>query len=191
MSAAREIPKLSQMTAEAFLAWTEDPQYDARYELVAGEPVAMAPETFGHVKMKTRVARILGDAVTAADLPCQVLLDGMGVQTDATHIYIPDVMVKCGGSIADDDRLIDDPLIIVEVASPSTRRVDEVYKMVGYFAKPSVRHYLIVLPTSRRVIHHERLADSSFMSHVHGDGPFRLDPPGIELAELFPPLAAG
>jgi Uma2 family endonuclease len=178
------------MTAERFLAWTEAQPDHPRYELVEGYAIAMAPETGGHARLKFQIARRLSEAVERLGLPCEVLLDGMGVQPDADHVYIPDVMIRCGAPIPDDDRIVDDPLVVIEVASPSTWRIDETVKLAGYFGIPSVRHSLIVLPGKRQVIHHERGADGVILMHLRGDGPIRLEPPGVVLSEIFPPVSA-
>jgi len=56
---------------------------------------------------------------------------------------------------------VSNPVILVEVASPSTRDFDDTVKLTGYFSLPSVHHYLIVDPEGPPVIHHRRQADRS------------------------------
>ncbi len=51
---------------------------------------------------------------------------------------------------------------------------------------PSLRHYLIVDPEPRRIVHHRRLDDSTVSMMVFNDEPITLDPPGIVLADIFP-----
>jgi Uma2 family endonuclease len=41
---------------------------------------------------------------------------------------------------------VPNPVIVVEVSSPSTRKIDASLKMTGYFSLPSVHHYLIIDP---------------------------------------------
>jgi Uma2 family endonuclease len=77
-----------------------------------------------------------------------------------------------------------DPLIVVEVVSPSSVSRDSGSKLEGYFRLASVRHYLIVTTRDRAVIHHQR-DDAGGITCIIRDGPIRLDPPGIELAGLF------
>jgi Uma2 family endonuclease len=74
------------------------------------------------------------------------------------------------------------------VISPTTGRNDRSRKLAGYFSLPSVRHYLIVDPDERLVVHHERRADGEVVSHVLTEGSAKLDPPGIEIAlsDLYP-----
>ena len=85
--------------------------------------------------------------------------------------------------------MIDDPVIVVEVLSPSTAAIDHGRKLSGYFSLPSVQHYLILDPDRRVVIHHKRGASDAIETRVLTDGVARLDPPGFEVAveALFPP----
>ena len=76
---------------------------------------------------------------------------------------------------------------MVEVASPSTRKIHASLKLTGYFSLPSVQHYLIVDPDGRPAIHHRRQADATILTRIVHDGTLTPAPPGIELAvaEIF------
>jgi Uma2 family endonuclease len=76
---------------------------------------------------------------------------------------------------------VPNPIIVVEVASPSTRRLDTSLKLGGYFSLPSVHHYLIVDPEGPPVVHHGRRPDGTILTSIVREGPFTLSPPGIEL----------
>ena len=78
------------------------------------------------------------------------------VRIDARTTYEPDASVVCGPRRPDDAIAIDDPVIVVEVLSPSTAAIDHGRKLSGYFSLPSVEHYLILDPERRVVIHHKR-----------------------------------
>jgi Uma2 family endonuclease len=58
-----------RMTADEFIAWAMEQPEGERYELVAGQVVAIAPERVGHGRTKFRVARRLAEAIEAANLP--------------------------------------------------------------------------------------------------------------------------
>jgi Uma2 family endonuclease len=73
-------------------------------------------------------------------------------------------------------------VILVEVLSPSTRRIDATAKLAGYFRLPSVAHYLIVDPSERLIVHHARGTDDTILTHIVREGRIVLDPPGLELA---------
>lgn len=176
----------SRMTSDDFIAWAMQQDDGRRYELVAGEIVAMAPERASHARAKLRITRKLAEAVESAGLPCEVFAAGMVVQVDAATAYEPDATVRCGEPVPDDTTGITDPLIVVEVLSPSTRARDSGAKLADYFRLPSLRHYLIATTERRTIIHHARQQDGSIVTHlIPHDGTVRLDPPGIQLREVF------
>jgi Uma2 family endonuclease len=45
-----------------------------------------------------------------------------------------------------DDLEVDNPVVVVEVLSPSTARMDGTTKLNGHFKVPSIQHYPIVDP---------------------------------------------
>jgi Uma2 family endonuclease len=51
---------------------------------------------------------------------------------------------------------VPNPIILVEVLSPSTGKRGHGVKRDGYFTLPSLRHYVIVDPDRALVIHHRR-----------------------------------
>lgn len=175
----------ARMTSDQFLAWAMELPKGERYELVAGEIVAMAPERSAHALTKGQVFRRLAEALEAAKLPCTAYPDGMAVEVDVRTIYEPDALVRCGARLPDDAVKITDPVIIVEVLSPSSRARDTGAKLEDYFRLASVRHYLIVKTENRTVIHHERDAAGGIVTRIIRDGSIILDPPGIVLRDLF------
>jgi Uma2 family endonuclease len=82
---------------------------------------------------------------------------------------------------------VPNPIIVVEVASPSTRKIDASLKLNGYFSLPSVHHYLIVDPDGPPVLHHRRQGEGTILTTIVHDGALTLAPPGIEVvvAEIF------
>jgi Uma2 family endonuclease len=173
------------MTADEFIAWALAQPEGAHHELVGGLVVGMAPERAGHVRGKQRLFRLLADAIAAAGLPCEAFVDGLAVQVDETTVYQPDALVRCGPPLADDVVRIVDPLIVVEVAAPSSRSRDAGLKLADYFRVASVRHYLIVATDIRTVIHHRRDAAGTILTRIVRDGPVLLDPPGLVLDGFF------
>lgn len=69
----------------------------------------------------------------------------------------------------------------IEVLSPGTRHIDNAAKLSGYFALPSVFHYLIVDIEKRLILHHARGQGDLLTTRIVGDGALSLDPPGIVL----------
>src|SRR5688572_24031937 len=121
------------MNVSEFLGWAERSPEGKRYELINGAPVAMAPEREGHAAAKLSVAIALVSAIRRAVLPCFALPDGMTVPIDEQTAYEPDALVYCGKRAPRDSTVVPNPVIIVEVASPSTRHIDAGVKLAGYF----------------------------------------------------------
>ncbi len=174
------------MTVDEYLAWAEG--QPGRYELWDGVVCAMSPKRLGHVKMKLRVARALEDGIRRAGLPCDSLGDGATVRIDRHSAYEPDALVYCGPKLPRSAIEVPNPIIVVEALSPSTRRIDAIAKLEGYFKVASVRHYLIIDPDVRTIIHYERRDDSSILTHIVKDGDILFAPPGLSIAvgDLYP-----
>lgn len=178
-------PAPVRMTSDEFIAWAMEQPEGHHYELAAGEVIAMAPERSGHALAKAHVWRRLTEAVEAAWLPCDVYPDGMTVTIDSGTVYEPDCLVRCGSRVPDDTVRLDDPVIIVEVLSPSTRSKDSGAKLIDCFRLKSVHHFLIVRTEDRAIIHHARNDDGTILTRIVRDGTLRLDPPGITVTGLF------
>jgi Uma2 family endonuclease len=175
------VPARRGMTVDAFFAWSEEQPDSKRYELVDGEPVAMAPERAAHARLKAEIWLALRDGIRSRGLPCEALPDGMTVKIDEYTAYEPDAVVQCGERLPDDTLTVPAPVIVVEVLSPSTRGRDAGAKLDDYFRLPSVRHYLLVKTERRSVIHHRRRDDGGIETRIVTGGTLDLDPPGLSL----------
>jgi Uma2 family endonuclease len=180
-------PRPARLTADAFIAWAmEQPQ--GRFELAGGEVVAMAPERAVHFRTKGRAYRAFGDAIAKAGLGCEAFPDGATVRIDDLTVYEPDALVRCGTPVPDDAIEVPDPLIVVEVVSPSSRGIDTGVKLAAYFRLASVMHYLVVDTETRVVVHHRREAEDAIATRIVHAGRLELDPPGlaVEIEAIFP-----
>ncbi|MDO9707848.1 Uma2 family endonuclease [Paracraurococcus lichenis] len=169
-----------RMTLAEFYAWAAA-QPDGRYELFDGKVAAMAPERAAHAATKAQAWLALRNAIRAAGLPCQAFVDGLAVEVSESRSYLPDVVVNCGERVAPESLVAPTPVIVVEVASPSTARIDLVRKLPDYFRIPSIQHYLILDADSRMAIHHRRVPDGTHATWIAGSGSLVLDPPGITI----------
>jgi Uma2 family endonuclease len=170
------------MTSDEFLTWAMSQPKGSRYELVAGEVVAMAPERWRHAMVKAAVWRAVDDAIREAGLPCVACPDGMAVEIDAATVYEPDALVRCGEPLDDDAVKVTDPVIVVEVVSPSSQARDAGAKLADYARLPTLRHYLIVDPKSRFIIHHRIEGAAVARTTIVRSGTLPLEPPEIIVA---------
>jgi Uma2 family endonuclease len=175
------------MSADEFLAWAQGWAEGERYELIDGEPWRMPAERVEHARAKGEIYVQLRAAIHGAGLPCEAFTDGVAVVIDERTIYEPDAMLRCGPPLPGSQVRITDPLLVVEVLSRSTGTFDVTLKLTGYFRLPSLHHYLVVIPETRTVIHYARGDGGAIIARILGDGPLRLDPPGLVLDDLFGP----
>ena len=168
------------LSREEYRRWAEE-QPRGRYERVDGVVVAMAPERVAHARVKAAAWLALRQAIAAAGLSCEALPDGITVEVGDDTDYEPDAVVNCGPLMAPNVIAAPNPVIVVEVLSPSTRSVDTEAKLAGYFRVPSIQHYLIMRADQREVTHHRRRDAGSIDTQVVTEGRIVLDPPGIQI----------
>jgi Uma2 family endonuclease len=178
--AADPVPNL-RMSRDEYRRWAEQ-QPTGRFERIDGMVVAMAPERASHADRKALIWLALRQAIAASALRCHAYPDGMTVEVDDND-FEPDAVVRCGEPLPGDSVAVPDPLIVVEVLSPSTRGDDLTRKLVAYFRAHTVQHYLVFWPDRPQVLHHRRQEDGQGIeTRVVTSGEIRLDPPGITIA---------
>jgi Uma2 family endonuclease len=175
-----------RMNVDEFLVWAEAQL--GRYELFRGSVYAMTPERAVHAEVKFAVQTALANAIRAKGLPCRMLPDGMTVRIDDATAHEPDALVYCGPRLPPSALEVPNPVVVVEILSPSTRHLDAQMKLAGYFRLPSVAHYLVIDPDKPLIMHHARKDDGSILTRIMTEGAIVLEPPGIELsvADLYP-----
>ena len=57
-----------------------------------------------------------------------------------------------------------------------------------WFRLTSIRHDLIVRTEKPAIVHHFKDDRGDILSRIVGEGPIRLDPPGLTIEGLFDPL---
>ncbi len=178
-----------RLTREEYHRWAEN--QPGRFERVGGEPVAMSPERVQHVRIKSRVWAALDRAIREGGLDCEALADGVTIEVDEDTDYEPDATVNCGPPLRPDATAAANPVVVVEVLSPSPQSIDTSDKLADYFRVASIQHCLIVRLRRQEIIHHCR-SGNEIVSRTVNVGTIRLDPPGIvlDVADVYGSRAA-
>ncbi len=129
------------MTREEFFDWAE--VQDARYEFDGFQPVAMTGGNLGHSRLIGNLNRQLGNRLEGKG--CEPLGPDAGVATIGETVRYPDAVVTCA-KFSGRDRVVPNPVIVFEVVSPSSVRIDRIVKLREYQAVPTIRRYIIVEP---------------------------------------------
>lgn len=133
-----------------------------RHEFADGEMIAMPGASFRHTRLAGQILaallNLVGDrplAVTSADLRIRV--------PNGRHRY-PDVLIcpDPPAMLDDEQDTVTDPLVIVEILSPTTAVVDRGDKLDDYRSIPSLTDYLIVSQDEPTVDHYTRLSETEW-----------------------------
>lgn len=134
-------PAIRHMTLDEFLSW--DDGTDRRYELIDGFPVAMAPPAEAHRILALRLGSRI-DAALAGQRPCNAQIQPGVVRPDrADSYFVPDIAVTCAPNEPGRQAIVD-PILVVEILSPSTERSDRRVKLPAYKSLESVREVLLI-----------------------------------------------
>ena len=138
MVAIAKIPV--RMTVDEFLDW--DSGDGLVWQLVDGEPQAMAPAKTTHAALQNELGRLIGNHFVANGSPCSAL-SAPGViprVRGRSNVRVPDIAVRCSEPQA--EPAITDPVLIVEILSPSNQT--ETWSNVWtYITIPSLREVLM------------------------------------------------
>jgi Uma2 family endonuclease len=175
------------MTVAEFLAW-DPPDFSDRWELIDGTPRAMAPAAPPHGFIQAEAARLIGNHLAEQRPPCRVATEpGIQPKVQANlNVRVPDLAVTCA-KLDPDDRLLREPLLIVEILSPSNKA--ETWANVwSYVTIPSVWEILVLYTSDIRADLLRRDEDGTWP-----DNPLRLtlgDTVTLESINFTVPIAA-
>lgn len=126
-------------TAERFLDWAE--RQEERYEFDGVAPVAMTGGTARHNLITINIhgslrARLRGTS-------CSPFGPDLGIETVQSGIRYPDALITCT-KFRQSEKIAPNPVVVFEVVSPTSGRLDRIVKLREYAAVPSILVYVIV-----------------------------------------------
>ena len=128
-----------RMSLSDFLAWEE--AQTLRHERVGGSVWAMTGGTLAHNRIGLNVFSAFRTRLAGSS--CEAFAFDVRVVTPRGDVMYPDVVVCCGER-RDTDREVSDPVVVVEVLSPSTAERDDSFKRWAYGTIPSLKHYVMI-----------------------------------------------
>jgi len=147
---------------------------EIKHEYLDGQVYAMTGATRRHNLLTMSLSTLLH--AHARKRGCQLFASDMKLRLDhrkETYFYYPDLLLTC----SPDDRhplYCTQPCLVIEVLSPSTKRIDCREKLLAYSLIPSLREYLIV-DQERIHIDLHRLTEQGWTQSTHSDGTIHLD----------------
>jgi len=176
---------LKGMTVDEFLRWEDGT--DTRYELFSGFVIAMAPPAARHSLLAAALGGEIRSALRSRS-PCRVYSEAGITRPDRNDTcYVADLAVTCE-PLRVDDRLIRNPILIVEILSPSTAVFDRQTKVADYRQIASVEEILLIDSESVFAEVLRRDGDRWITEMVQGPGAtlsLGSVPLSISMAELY------
>ena len=116
---------------------------NARHEYIDGRVFAMAGASEAHSIIKLNVTGAFDASIFDT---CRVFDGDMKLEVNlstGTRFYYPDIFVSCapGDQI---DYVRRDAVLVIEVLSPSTARVDRYEKFASYMSLPMLQEYVLI-----------------------------------------------
>jgi Uma2 family endonuclease len=174
------------MSLAEFLRWEE--RQTLRYEFDGIGPVAMTGGTASHSQIQTNLAISIGGRLRGKS--CNFHGSHLKVQTADGHVRYPDGFVVCS-PLTGGEQVIHDPIVIFEVLSPTTERIDRFVKAREYQAMPSVQRYVMLEQDTINAIVYARSGESWTHEILVADSVLALPEIGVELplADLYEGVA--
>jgi Uma2 family endonuclease len=167
MSAASVRPV--RYTREEFVSFER--ASNMKHEFLDGVIYAMAGGSPEHAAISMNVGVLLTAAVRGR--PCRVYSSDLRIRVVETGLETyPDVSVVCGKEELDpnDSHVVTNPVVLVEVLSPSTETYDRGEKLHHYEQIPSLREVVLIDHRQRLVEVHRRADEGRFTRHEAGPG---------------------
>ena len=145
----------THLTSEEYLAWERKQPFKNEY--YNGQIVAMSGASRSHNRITVDITIQLGNQLMNSE--CEVFASEMRVRTSpAISYFYPDVIVVCGEPRFEDDTFdtLLNPMLVVEVLSPSTAAFDRGEKFEHYKQIASLEEYILVSQNNVRVEHYRR-----------------------------------
>ena len=160
-----------------------------KHEYLGGTVHAMAGATNRHNAIAMTAGGLFFGMLRGK--PCQPFNSDTKIRAvfhGQTRFYYPDAMVVCHPNPAS-DHFQDHPVVVVEVLSESTRRIDQGEKCDTYLRIPALQVLLLVESEAMAVTVHRRRAEGGFAVEYHA-GPEVVIPlpeigAALPLAELY------
>jgi Uma2 family endonuclease len=176
-------------SAEAFLDWVE--AQPEKWELVDGVAVMMAGGSLNHSRLAGNAYLALRTGLRGSR--CEAFGSDAAVTLEPGRVGFPDVSVSCDAA---NGKSVPDPVVIIEVLSPTTQSYDLGDKARAYRKLASLRHLVFVRQDKIAVQHFYRAeaGEEWRLTEIDRvDVPLRLTAVGVEIGmpELYAQVTFG
>jgi Uma2 family endonuclease len=164
------------MSLDEFLTWER--QQPERHEYAHGVVTMMTGGSLDHSTIASNLWTALRDQLRGS--ACRAFRGDAKVIANNSLRY-PDLSVTCTLVHGNDDIVLE-PVLVIEVISPSTEREDRGRKKFDYFATLSIQQYAIVEQDERRIDLYTRASNCWTDQVIEGGAVLKLSSIGVEVS---------
>lgn len=150
-----------------------------KHEYVDGEVFAMAGTSDRHNRIVVNVTTALDNHLRNS--PCEPFNSDIKVRAAQNVYYYPDILVSCEEN-PESPYFRNEPILIIEVTSPSTEAIDRREKLLFYLQMPSVQEYVIVSQSKIAVEVHRRQPDGRWITYYFNESDEAVELTSVSLA---------
>lgn len=159
---------------------------ETKHEFIGGEVYAMAGASERHHRICANFFIRLDSHLENSK--CGAFITDMKLKTDKATFYYPDVFVACDKN-PESEYYREEPILIIEVTSPSTRQTDRREKLRAYQQIPSVHEYAVIEQDKTYIELHRRQPDGHWITYFFNDNDeeftFESIDLTVQLAEVY------
>ncbi len=149
-----------------------------KHEYVGGEVHVMAGTSDNHNRIAGNLYTVLSNHL--GDSSCEPFFGEIKVRVTSKVFYYPDVLVSCEES-PDNPYFRNAPILIIEVTSPSTERIDRREKLLFYLQMPSLQEYVIIDQHKMNVEVHRRQPNGTWIAYYFDEPDDEIEFASVEL----------
>lgn len=179
-------PKLkTKVSVEEYLA--DEKVRPIKHEFVEGEVYAMAGASDNHNLIAGEIYALLVNHLRGSQ--CLPFFSDIKVRVTKSVYYYPDILVSCEEDL-EDPYFRNHPILIIEVMSPSSERVDRSEKLLYYLQISSLQEYVLVDQHRMNVEVHRREPNGGWITYYFNETSDIVELTSIGLSIPLPELYA-
>ena len=159
-----------QMTLEEYLEF--DYNSEGRFEYFDGQVFELSGGSPEHALLSSQISYLLRRELLPKG--CLVYSSDLKIKVPSLPPYrYADVTKLCGKPIYEQIgyvRCLVNPVLLIEVLSPSTEKYDRSEKLIGYKSIPSFREYLLISQSQKLIIQYVKHKRKFWLQTEYGAG---------------------
>lgn len=178
------LPKFkTKMSVEDYLR--SEKISSTKHEYIEGEVFAMAGSSDNHNFIAGDIYAALLIHLRNSD--CQPFIGDIKVRVRQDVYYYPDVLVSCEQN-PENPYFRNEPILIVEILSKSTARVDTLEKVFAYQQIPSLQEYVVVDQYRMEVQIHRRQENGGWITYFFNESDDIVEFKSVDLTIPLPEI---